>query len=290
MEAAPIYDPTAADSGRNGRNWRNRRYLPASVNRILRYRFLLFRLVVVNLRKQYKRSFLGLSWFFILPFFAVVIWVLLSGAGVVRPGDTEIPYPAYVLLSMSIWDFFSRIFQSVSKLIQQNGRLLVKTAFPHEVLFAERILNHLVQFTIPFLVNVGVLLYFGVQFGWAALLFPISLLPLLLLGAGLGLIVAPLRIVALDISELVDQGIKALMLLTPIVYTPKIEVGWLSSIIDYNPLTYLIGTSRALLTGSEAPDLRTYLYTALSSLLLFCLAWTFHRRSIQRILEKLIVA
>lgn len=252
------------------------------------YRYLAWQLVRVSVVGGYKKSFIGLAWIFILPILAVLVWIVLNGAGVVDPGDTGIPYPAYVLLSTSLWGFFLEIYKSTSNALANEGKLLIMKDFPREVLLAEKTLVHLINFSIPMVLNIGVLLLFGVRFGWAALLFPLSLLPLLLLGLGIGMIVAVLRVVAVDICTMIDEGMKLLMFLTPIVYAPKIQAGWLSGFIQWNPLAYLIGFSRELLASGSFFHPKAYLACTLGAALFFLLALAFFRATGKRVLERLV--
>lgn len=251
------------------------------------YRFLVWQLVRANIIGGYKKSFIGLAWMFILPLLAVLVWIVLNGAGVVDPGDTGIPYPAYVLLSTSIWGFFLEIYKASSNAIVSNGRLMIMKDFPKEVLIMEKVLVHLINFSIPLALNIAVLLFFGVRFGWLSLLFPLSLLPLLLLGLGIGMIVSVLRVVAVDLCTMVDEGMKLLMFLTPIVYAPRIQAGWLSSFVQWNPLTYLIGFSRDLLAQDAFFEPTGYLFCSLLALLVFLLALVFFRATAKRVLERL---
>lgn len=225
---------------------------------------------------------------FILPILAVVIWVVLNGAGVVNPGETDIPYPAYVLLSTSIWGFFLEAYKSSSNLLTGNGRMLIMSEVPFEPLLLQKMVVLFINFIIPFIVNILVLLAFGIRFSAAALLFPLSLLPLLMLGMAIGMVVATFRVIMIDLANLVDEGMKLLMFLTPIVYTPKITNSWLQYIVDYNPLTYLIGFSRDLLTSGGFYQPQQYLLFAALSLLLFILAFRFLTKSSTFVLERLI--
>lgn len=256
--------------------------------RLSEYRFFLKQLIKIDLHTEYKRSFIGLSWLLILPILAVLIWILLNSAGIVSPGDTGIPYPAYVLLSTSIWGFFSEIYRTTSRTLIENGKMMVITNFPIEVLVLQKVIVHLIRFSIPFLLNIIVLLYFGVSFSIAALLFPLSLIPLLLLGLSLGLVIAPLRVVAVDFSHLFDEFIRLLMFLTPIVYAPKIDISWLQSITHWNPLTYLIGFSRELLTEGKLFEAQIYVVCAIACFLFFLLSLRLFRSVQSRILERLI--
>jgi lipopolysaccharide transport system permease protein len=258
------------------------------VRNLRKYAYLLQQLVIVDITNAYKRSFIGLSWLVITPIASVLIWVLLNGAGIMEPGKTDIPYPAYVLLSTSIWSFFQGAYQVTSNVISNSGRFMVTAKFPHEVLVVEQVMVHAINFIIPFFVNILVLLGYGISFSWVALLFPLTLLPLLLLGTGLGLLVALLRVVAVDFSKLADQCVTFLMFLTPIIYAPKINLTLLASIVKYNPLTYLIGFSRNLLTQGTLYEPYYYFVFSLASLVFFFICLRIFMKYEGNLLERLI--
>ena len=250
--------------------------------------FLVWQLVKVALTIQFKKSFIGITWLFLAPILAIIAWVLLHGAGVINPGDTGIPYPAYVLLSMSLWGFFSDAYTGTSHILLNNSRILLTTSTSSNVLMLEAIIVHLIRFSIPMLLNVFVLIAFDVDLHWLGLLFPIALLPLLLLSAGAGLIVGLFRVVAIDLANIIDHGVRFLMFLTPIIYAPKLEIPWIGTIVNYNPLTYLIGMPRDMLTNGSMELLPGFMMSTLLSGVFFSVAYVIFTRSEKKILERLI--
>jgi lipopolysaccharide transport system permease protein len=255
---------------------------------LVAYRFLIWQLVRTSILGSYKKSFIGMAWMFILPLMAVAVWVVLHSSGIVNPGDTsEVPYPVYVLLSTSIWGFFLELYRSVSQVLVGSGRLLIMKDFPGEVLVVSKLLEHLINFIVPLMINIIVLLAFGIQFKWPALLFLFSLLPLLLLGLSIGMVIAVFRVVAVDFATIVDEGMKLVMFLTPVVYTAKVGSGWLAEVVRWNPLTYLIGFSRDLLTKGEYYEMQRYFLCAAMSLVCFGIALAFFRTTAKRVLERL---
>jgi lipopolysaccharide transport system permease protein len=262
--------------------------LRQTANNLYQYRYLSRQLVRSNLVGGYKKSFIGLGWMLILPLITVFTWILLNGAGVVEPGKTSIAYPAFILLSTSIWGFFMEIYRTSSNVLTDRGRVVVMNAFPYEVLLMEKIIVHLINFSIPLVLNIVVLLIFGVRFHWwTFILFPVSLLPLFLLGLGIGMIVAILRVIAVDICTLVDEGMKVLMFLTPVVYAPKIEGGWLATLNEYNPLAYLISFSRELLINGDFYKTQEYVLCSVLSFLFFYLTLRFYLNFSKRVLERI---
>ena len=269
-------------SSLNGGSWKN------IFKNIKKNIFFVRQLVFITIIGDLKRSALGLLWLFILPIFSAIVWLVLHGAGIIDPGNIEIPYPAYVLLSTSIWAFFSDIYKSTSNIIMQNSKVITMTSFPHELLILSKIIVHLINFSIPLLVNIVILYFFGIRFDWVAILFPLSLLPLLLMGLSIGLIVALFRVVAVDLSKMIDQAILFLMFLTPVVYSSKIKISWLSGIIKYNPMTYLIGFSRDLLTKGVFYEPKLYLLCSIITFVFFTLSIRLFLKAEPKIIEKLI--
>ncbi|MCP3933436.1 MAG: ABC transporter permease, partial [Bacteroidetes bacterium] len=244
--------------------------------------------VRINLLKEFKRSNIGLLWLFILPVLSAIIWILLNGAGIIEPGSTGIPYPAYVLLSTSIWGFFAGIYKSTSNIYLTGGNIKIMTRFPFELLLAERLLVHLIRFIIPLSINIAVLLFFGIRFTWSALLFPLTLMPLLLLGLAIGLVVSIMRVLAIDISILVDYCIGFLMFLTPVVYAPDIKVSLLAKATRFNPLTYMIGFSRDILTKASFYEPVIWGACAVSTLIIFLFAVRIFMIAEPRVIERMI--
>lgn len=255
---------------------------------IRKYRFLIWQLVRVDILAGYKKSYIGILWMVIYPILSVIIWIILNSAGIIEPGESSIPYPAYVLLSTSIWGFFIGIYQTTSQIILQGGRIMIMNKFPQEVLMINKIIVHLILFAIPFIVNIIVLLLYGVRLSWMSFLFPISLIPLLIAGLSLGLVVSILRVVAVDLVAVIDEFLKLLMFLTPIVYTPKLSISGLARFIEWNPLTYLIGFSRDLLVSGTFYKTSNFLYCSGGALIALIFAFIFFQVVGPKVLERLV--
>jgi lipopolysaccharide transport system permease protein len=259
-----------------------------AIKNLYDHRFLIVQLTKVFALSPYKKSFLGGLWLIFFPLITVVIWIFLKGAGIVNPGDTGMPYPVYVLLSTSIWGLFLQLYKSVSQSISNGGKMMMMNKFPHETIIASLTATQLINFTILMLINILVILAFGVELSWTSLLFPFTLIPLILFGMTIGLFVAMLRVIALDICQAIDESMKIIMYLTPIVYAPKVSISWLQPIIDMNPLTYLIGFSRDMLISGDLSLMKGYFICFAFTLVLFPLVFKFYLANEGRVLERLI--
>jgi lipopolysaccharide transport system permease protein len=269
------------------RNYKIKNNLRDLFENISKYKTLIKWLTRVGLTQQYKRSFLGVAWLFISPVFSVLLWVLLKTTGVLNPGDTKIPYVAYVFLSNAIWSFFISFYKSISETYTGRGAELLHNNFPHEIIIVEKMIIAIVNFAIPFFLSLIVLMFFNVSFSWSALLFPITILPLIFLGTGLGLIFSVLKIVAVDFTTLFDNSLEILKYITPVVFATTINNSLLQKIMRHNPLTYLINFPRSVLLNEGFPDLALYLTCSLFSFLFLLLAYRFFTKSSPVVFEKI---
>jgi lipopolysaccharide transport system permease protein len=262
--------------------------LSRTFKHLFKYRSFVKELVRIDLTAVYKKSYASGLWVLLAPLFQVVIWVMLHLTGILEPGETGIPYPAYVFVSISFWMLFRQAYESISHIMVQQGRLLLMNKFPSEVLISSRIAVLLFRFSVPLVVTIGFLLAVGVKLSWSALIFPFALIPLLFLGVGLGLFWSLMRVVSLDSTHLFDRFIEFLMFLTPVIYAKTLEFGFLSTIIKFNPLTYLVDYPRSLLTiGWSSPSLGFVLSSFLAVMVLLFGLLIFQNRS-ARVLEKLV--
>ena len=225
---------------------------------ISNYLELLKQLVYINLTQQFKKTILGNSWIIVEPLFVIFVWILLHSTGIFKPGDTSIPYPAYVLLSMSIWDFFIGFYKKLSNSVTASSSMLLDAYFPIEIKIVEKIIITIINFFIPLVFNIIILIVVGVSFNLETLLFIPALIPLALFGISLGLFFSLIEVVLNDLYLLFTQSLRLIMYLTPLVYSPKVDSPILQTIIKYNPLNYLISIPRDLLIGEEIINLHGF--------------------------------
>lgn len=263
--------------------WRDR------ITAVRNNRHLIVRLLQLSLTEQYKRTFLGSVWLVLGPLLSITIWLILNYTGIYNPGDTGIPYAAYLLLSMSIWNFFTSFFRLISTSVTESGRMLMEVPFDMETKLVEKTLLALVHFAIPLGLNLIVLLWMGVGFSWHSLWFIPALIPLILLGMAIGIFISLIEVVFNDILLIASQGMTLLMYLTPVVYSTNVNSDFLQTAFAYNPLTYLLGVPRNLLVGLPVEHWdRYWIATAVAVAIFLIVVWFFFRsvfKIVERILE-----
>ena len=255
---------------------------------IKRNKQLTKQLLYLSLTEQYKKTILGSMWLFINPVLSVFIWLIMNYSGIYNPGETEIPYVGYILLSMSIWLFFTSFFKHLATSVTESGRMLMEAPFEMEVKIVEKTLLNIVNFAIPLSINIVILLVLGVRFDWSALLFLPALIPLMLVGISIGVFFSLIEVVFNDIYLIVNQGMNVLMFLTPVVYTTNVDSELLQTVIKYNPLSYLINVPRNLLVGGgPIDDLTGYWIASAVAVILFIAVIHFFFNSVYKIVERI---
>lgn len=236
----------------------------------------------------YKKSFLGIAWLVITPLLGVVSWVFMYFTGILHPGNLSIPYPAYVLLSTSIWALFVGFYTGAADTLTSGAGFIMQVKYPHEVLLVKQVAQHLAISLINFLITFAVLMLFGVFPHWNVVFAIVLALPLLLLGTGVGLVISVLGVVLLEARKGMDIIMGLLIWVTPVIYSTNFSSPLLQKFMLYNPLTYLVGGLRDFVIYGQMENWDRYLISAGFAFLTFVFSWRLFFLSEEHVIEKML--
>lgn len=214
-------------------------------------RGLAWRLAVRDISAQYRQSYLGYLWAFIMPLANTLVWIALKGSGVVRIDDTGVPYAAYVFSGTMVWQLLVEAVQSPLQQVAAARSWLTKLNFRREALITASLVKNLFSMAIKLAVLVPAILLLGVRPDWHLALVPLALLATILFGTGIGLLLSPLGMLYTDIGRAIPLVAQFAMYTAPVVFTLP-EGGHMGRAFALNPATPLVLTARAWLTGAEA--------------------------------------
>lgn len=259
-----------------------------TVRSVLAHRELIAQLVRRDLLSEFKGSFVGPLWLALAPVAASLSWLFLHRARLLAPGDTGIPYPAFVLTGTTFWGVFTGVFSSGSMALTGSWHLLQHVRFPHEVLFISRAVVRYVNFLLSFLCSLLLMALLGVRVSPLALVAPILVLPLVLYGVALGMMVAVPAVLSYDFRRIVSRGIGLVLFVTPVAYTPDALARTpFRSLITFNPLAHqIVGLRDIVLTGSLTEPLGFWL-SAAASVVVFLGAWRLFYLTEERVMERI---
>ena len=186
------------------------------------YKDLIFLFVKRNFVSMYKQTVLGPAWAVIQPFLTTIVFSLVFGtiAGLSANG---VPSFIFYLSGNVIWGYFSGCLTSTSDTFIANSGILGKVYFPRLVMPISTVLSKLIDFTIQFAFMMIFVVYYtvtkaGVVPNWFALMTPVLVLQLALLGLGCGIIISAATTKYRDLRMLVTFGVQLWMYGTPIAY------------------------------------------------------------------------
>jgi len=250
------------------------------------YRRLAIAMAIRDTKAKYRGSFLGLFWAVFPPVAAAVGLTAAKGAGVLSLGETPIPYPAYVILSMSLWQLFTGAVSRPIAGLQAARSVLTKVDFPREVVVISEISKLGSSAIIQSILVTFVFLFFGVEVGPSAFLAIIPIALLVLLGLVISLMLAPLALLYGDIGSAMPMALGGLFIVTPVVYPPPPRGGVFSFVTQINPVTPLIETARDLLYSAAVPHLWEAIAVAVLLVPLSVIALVLFRISMPLVVER----
>ncbi len=243
----------------------------ARAGRDLRASFIVaWHLFRANLRARHRRMLLGYAWLLLPAAMATGICVYLQSRRIIAVGDTDLPYPLYVLAGMVLWQVFVDALNVPLQQLWASRQLIARSHVPHEAVVLSGVFEVALNALVRLAVLAGALFLFGVAPGASVLLVPLGVAALALLGFVIGLVAAPLGMLYDDVRHGVVLLAGFWFFLTPVIY-PAPATG----LVQLNPVTPLLDTTRSWILSPGAGE-GFFMVTGLALLTLFA-AWLVYR-------------
>ena len=248
---------------------------------VVRHRDLLLQMLVRNIASRYRGSALGFVWSFAHPLMMLAVYTFVFGIvfktrwGVESFQDNSAAFPMIMFCGMAVFNVFAESVNTSTGIVVNNPGYVKKVVFPLELLPLCNVLTSfifgLAWFVLLFL---GTLVFLR-HASWTMLFLPVTLLPLLLLSAGVSFLVASLGVYLRDVQQLVTIVTQVLFFMTPIFYPITLVPEGLRWILQINPLSFVVEQTRGLFLYGQPPDPWTCLGLFAVSLVVFQLglAW-----------------
>jgi lipopolysaccharide transport system permease protein len=212
---------------------------------LIRYRALIQTLVVRDLKARYRGSTLGLLWTLLNPLLHMGIYALVFSVYIRIEMEQ---YPAFLLCGILPWMWFSSALFMGTTAIIESGSLLKKVVFPPQVLPTVTVIATFINFLLGLPLLFGILLLFGVTFGWALLALPLIIVAQFALTFGLTLIVSAVSVRYRDVPPILGHVLSFWFFLTPIIYPASSVPERFRALLSLNPVTpFFVAYQEALL-------------------------------------------
>lgn len=249
-------------------------------------RELAWRLALRDIKAQYRQSILGYLWAFLPPLVVALPFILLNKSGTIDLGETQIPYAAYAMTGMILWQTFVEALNGPLRAVTANRAMLVKINFPRESLILSGVIVSLFNTAIRLFLLVPILIVAQIPFATSMFLFPIGLLALIALGLCIGILFTPLGMLYRDVERGLMVIISGWLFLTPVVIAPAKE-GLAGTLMRWNPVTHVLVTARDWLTGITPAHMNEFILVMITTLAFLLLGWFLYRIALPHIIARL---
>lgn len=253
---------------------------------LLAARQLAWRLFLRDLSAQYRNSLLGYAWVFIPPLAAALPFVFLNSQGVVAVSETPIPYAAFAIVGTTIWQVFADAVSTPLKTVTTARPMLTRINFPREAVLLAALAHVVFNLVIRLVLLVAVFLWFQIVPPASAMMFPVGLLGLVLVGFVLGLAITPVGLLYNDVQLSLPIVLTFLMFLTPVLY-PMPADGAAHTLLAINPLTALVTTTRDWLTIGVAPQGEAFWIILAIAAALLLVGWVVYRVTLPHLIARM---
>lgn len=225
--------------------------LAMDISGIWHYRELFYIFAWRDIKVRYKQTFFGFAWAIFQPLVNSGIFTIFFGKIAKIPSD-GLPYPLFSLAGLVIWNFFSNAVTNSSQSILGNESIIKKVYLPKVIIPMAAIVTAGIDFVISLVLLLIACLFFGyIPQLISLLIFPILVVILFLSTSGIGLFMSALNIKYRDVRYILPFFISMGLFVSPVIYPISIIYDYRKWFLIINPLTSVIETTRAMISGSE---------------------------------------
>lgn len=250
------------------------------IKETFQYRDLIFLLVKRDFTALYKQTILGPLWAIIQPLLTTVVFTVVFGnlAGLTTAdvaGDYIIPGFLFYMSGNICWSYFSTTLSATSNTFLNNRATMGKVYYPRLVSPIATAISNLISFAIQFTMFLCFWLFYLIKGGTSIqitpmlLLAPLTVLQMLILSVGVGIIISSVTTKYRDLAMLVGFGLQLWQYGSPIAYGLGLIPEKVMFLYMLNPVTPIITTFRYAMFGFGYFNLGDYLLSWAISLVLF---------------------
>lgn len=252
------------------------KFFSLNLKEVWQYRDLLLLFVKRDVVTVYKQTILGPLWYLIQPLFTSITFTIIFNkvAGI---ATGAVPPFLFNLAGIMVWNYFTSCLTDTSDTFKKNAAIFGKVYFPRVIMPLSTVISNLLKFGIQFLIfTVFYVFYYfqgvAISLNASLLFFPLLIALMGILGLGLGMLISSMVTKYRDLSYLIGFGVQLLMYLSAVMYPMALiqdkmpDYAWL---VQYNPLAYIIETTRYMLLGIGDVSLWGLVYTVGVTLLVF---------------------
>ena len=184
---------------------------------LVAYKDLFFFLVLRDIKVLYHQTVLGFSWAIIRPVFQMMIFTIIFG-NMAKISSDGAPYALFSYVALVPWTYFQAAMTSSTTSLVTSSKMITKVYFPRLVIPLTSVLAKLVDFSIAFMLIIGMMIWYDVPATVNMLYLPLLIILMVMTAAGIGMWLSALTIQYRDIKHATQFLAQFLMYAAPVVW------------------------------------------------------------------------
>lgn len=236
-----------------------------------------FQLTKREIESRYRGSAFGLVWSMITPLMMLAIYTFVFGTIFKsrwlpsEAPESSAQFAVILFSGLIIYQIFAEVLIRAPSLMLANTNYVKKVVFPLEILVPVAIGNALFHAAMSLLILIPFIILVMGSLPWTCILLPFILVPLLLMSAGVGWMLASLGTFARDIGQFTGTLATALLFLAPIFFPSTALPAWMQPWLALNPVTVPVEQAREVIIFGRLPDFSVLAtYTLISIIVCAC--------------------
>lgn len=218
-------------------------------------RYLLGQLVKRDVLLRYRGAMFGVLWMFLSPLLMLAIFAYVFGyifQGRWPEQRDGLPFWLILYCGLIVFNIFGETISRSTTAIRSFPVYVKKIIFPVSILPLVPLGAALTHAAFNLIILASVLAVTG-NLSERILLFPLLLLPVVLLSVGAAWFFAAWGVFIKDMSQIVPLFVQMLMFLSPVFYPASAVPSELIFFYNVNPLGIVIGAVRSAVLGDSVP-------------------------------------
>ena len=218
------------------------------------YRELTYFFIWRDIKVRYKQTVLGAAWAILQPFLTMVVFTIFFGRLAGLPSD-GVPYPIFSYSALVPWTFFATGVSQAANALVNNPDMIKKIYFPRLTMPIASVAGGIVDFTLAFIVLIGMMLLYRIVPTANVFWRPLFLLLAMITALGTGFWFSAMNVQFRDVRYMVPFLLQLWLFITPIAYSSSLLSEPWRTLYGINPMAGVVeGFRWALLDTETAPS------------------------------------
>ena len=223
------------------------------LGKVYRYRGLILRFLVRDVKEKYKQTYLGVLWSVIQAVAGLGLISFFFGY-LVKIDTGAVPYPLYVFPGIISWYYFSFIIGYSGSSLVQSQHIIKKTYFPKLIIPFSRALVGLVDVFIWSVLLIVLMLVFRYPFSNNLLFIPVFVFLNLITGLSIAIWLSALTIRYRDMLIFIPYLIGFGIFITPVFFSDTMIPAKYFWFLYLNPMAGVISGLRWSFLSTAFPS------------------------------------